>query len=231
MVMLPVLLAGTCGAQTRAYPLESRLDGMPIDLDQVPLTRALEWISLRSRENPVLFGAEVFTQHGQEPLVSVHIPGHSTLREALTYVLATLPAYAFEAAAPQLINVFPRAASGDTTDLLNLRIPQFDLTNVPPGNVLNNPARYIPELRTALTHGVPRSCEIGPGLSDKAPGVDVRVKNSTLRGILNAVSEASIGGAQNHRGAALGWKYMREEFPSETVPGHTWRVLGVWRPG
>lgn len=228
-LILVLLFSDVCMAQPQTSALDARLDGIPIDFDQVPLTRVLDHIALRAGNSFVLFGVEVYTEDGQEPLITVHNEGGSTLREALTQVLATLPSYTFEAASPHLINVFPRAALTDTDDLLNLHVPNLSLTNVAPSNVLNNPSRFIPELKAALTKGVLQGCAIGPGLSDKAPGVDLQVSESTVRQVLNLVSEASIAAAQRGAGAAYGWSYLQEEFPSATLPAHVWSVLGIWR--
>ncbi|SRR5712692_7327801 len=210
-------------------PTDIRLMEIPLDLEKVPLTRALSSIAVRANKEFLVFGVEEVVENGQEPLVSAHIDGSSTVREALTQVVASVPGYTFEVVAPHLIDVFPKDARSDPSDLLNVNVSKLELVNVAPSNFLNNPARFIPELKAALTKGVPQGCSIGPGLFDKAPVVTVHVASSTVRQDLNLVSEASIASAQNG-GIAYGWIYQREKFPSKTFPAHIWRVHDVWQP-
>jgi hypothetical protein len=219
-------------------PLEVRLMGPSLHFDKAPLTKALSELFFRSG-NPfvrsgndfVVFGVEIVLEHGEEPLVSADISDGVTLGQALNQVLAGNPDYTFEVVGAHLINVFPRWAPNDPEDILNLRISAMDLSDVVPGDVLSNPAKFIPELKTALTKGVRQGCLIGPGLSSVAPTVTVHVKSSTLRQVLNTVSQASIEAAQNNHGAAYGWVYLHEKFPSESAKEHTWRVYDfIWEP-
>jgi hypothetical protein len=207
-----------------------QLNDVPLNFENVPLTNALSQIGLSvARGGFVLFGVEVVLEDGQEPLVSARIPAGSTLSDALIQLMQAVPGYAFIAAGPHLVNVFPQDSIGNPDDLLNLRIPELKLPNVSPSNFLSNPARYVPELKVALNRGKHAGCEIGPGLSDKAPGITLSLSNPTLRQAMNRVSQASISSAQHDQGPAFGWVYLRERFPSGTHPADAWRIHDVWR--
>jgi hypothetical protein len=203
----------------------------PLILDNVPLTSALDRIGISVDEGGfVLFGVEVIAEDGQEPFVSARIPAGSTLSDALTQVIQSVPDYTFTAITPHLVNVLPRESASGPGDLMNLQIPKVELRNVSPSNFLSNPSRFIPELKAALSHGSHAGCEIGPGLSDKAPGITLSLANSTLRQAMNRVSEVTISSAERSEGSAFGWVYQHERFPSATRPAEMWRVQGVWQP-
>jgi len=220
-----VAAADTAGDMAKVH-----LTGTPLIFDNVPLTSALGRIGISIDDGGfVLFGVEILVEDGQEPLVSARIPAGSTLSDALTQVIQSVPDYTFTAIAPHLVNVFPRESVSDPDDLLDLQIPSFELRNVSPSNFLNNPARFVPELKAALSHGKHAGCEIGPGLSDTAPGITLSLGKSTLRQAMNHVSEVTISSAERNEGSAFGWLYQRERFPSAGHPAEMWRVHGVWR--
>jgi len=217
-------------ADTAADIAKVHLTGVPLIFDNVPLTDALGRIGISIDGGGfVLFGVEVIAEDGQEPRISARIPAGSTLSDALTQVVQAVPDYTFTAIAPHLVNVLPRESVSDPNDLLDLQIPRFELRNVSPSNFLSNPARFIPELKAALSRGKHPGCEIGPGLSDKAPGITLSLGNSTLREAMNRVSAATISSAERNEGSAFGWVYQRERFPSATHPAEVWRVHGVWQ--
>jgi hypothetical protein len=226
-----MLLVGGHGQAPIAQvdPLKIRMNGVPLDFEKVPLTKALSTVALSMDTEFVLFGTEIVTERGQGPVVSTHIAGGSTLGEAIKELLATNPEYTFQVIGPHLINVFPQNAPRDANDILNLPIADLELSNIVPSNFLLNPARYVPELKLALSGNVPRGCPIGPGLSGIGPEISVHIVGSTVRKALNLVSEASIDAAQKNRGSASGWVYVHEKFPSEALKEHKWDFGDVWR--
>lgn len=165
---------------------------VPLNFDAAPLTEVLGRIGVSIDGDAILFGVEVIVEDGREPLVSASIPGGSTLDDALAVVMHAIPGYTFHSVAPHLVNVLPLDAQTNPDDLLNVRIPKLELADVSPSNFLGNPARFIPELRGGLNGGRIVGCEIGPGLSDKAPGITASLTNSTVRDALNRVSEISF---------------------------------------
>lgn len=207
-----------------------QLKNIPLHFESVPLTNVLGRIGVSVKDGFVLFGVEVTVQRGQEPLVTADITGGATLRKALTTVVQAIPGYRFEAVAPHLINVLPIGAENDGDDLLNVQLSNFHLVNVSGGGFLGNPVRFLPELKAALTRAQQHGCEIGPGFSDKAPGITIQATRVTVRQALNLVSQASIASAEHGTGYAFGWVYLREEFPSDSNPANSWRVHDVWDP-
>ena len=114
-----VIAVSACLAQeVRPDPLETKLLN-PDDIDNVPLQWALYSIGARAKDL-VLFGAELPLDHGDQPLVFVHIPGGVTVREALSLVFARLPGYTFVSVAPHLVNILPDGYERDTDDMLNV---------------------------------------------------------------------------------------------------------------
>ena len=130
-------------------------------------------------------------------------------------VFEKLPGFTFVSVAPHLISILPQGYANDADDMLNVPVAKLDLADISPSNILSNPARYIPAVRAALHVG--QTCEIGPGISDSAPGIAVTAHDTNLLGVLNLVSLDSIAAAEKHRGYAWGWVYLRERGPS---PSH-----------
>jgi hypothetical protein len=229
-LLLLVLANQSVAADTTGSLAGVQLSDVPLNFENLPLTNALSQIGLSvANGDVVLFGVEVVLEDGREPLASVRIPAGSTLSDALIQLMQAVPGYTFIAVDPHLVNVFPRDAISDPSDLLNLSIPYLKLQSVSPSNFLSNPARYVPELKIALNGVKHAGCEIGPGLSDKGPGIALSLSKPTLREAMNRVSQASISLAQRGQGPAFGWVYLRERFPSAAHPANSWRVHDIWQ--
>lgn len=231
VVVLALMLQSLPGASQELPasngPLALRLRNVPLDFKAVPLTQVLSRLAASVNDGFLFFGAEVVVHKGEEPLVTAHIPAGSTVREAMAGLSKSLPDYEFVAAAPNLVNILPRHSEDDREDLLNLTVPSVDLIDVAPTNFLANPARFIPALKLALEGERQRGCTIGPGLSDKAPGVTEHLPAATVRQDLNLVAEAAIDSAVKGAGFASGWLYIREVSPSKANPPQAWRATDV----
>jgi hypothetical protein len=226
VLVAAITAASACPAQqVRPDPLETKRIEVPLDLDREPLQYALRDIG-QLTDDLVLFGIEIPLDHGNPPLISARVSGGITIRETLQIVFQKLPGFTFVSVAPHLINILPQGYGNDADDMLNLPVAKLDLAGISPSNILSNPVRYIPAVRAALhTGGI---CEIGPGLSDTAPGISVTAHDTNLLGVLNLVSLDSVAAAENHRGYAWGWVYLRERGSS---PSHRWEAHGGWVPG
>jgi hypothetical protein len=218
------------GAQESADPLDVRLNGVPLDLRDVALSRALDYISVFTSSDFVLIGAEVETVDGKEPRVSVHISGSATVREALMELTAKMPEYSFEAVAPHMINVFPASTKNDPRDLLNLNAAELHVAHAVLTNFLGHPDRTIPELRTELASRRAPGCAMGVFPVDIGPEMDLSLKAGTVRDELNEASELSASLAEKGKARAYGWAYFHELLPSPTHPEHRWQVLTSWTP-
>lgn len=198
-----------------------------LEFKHTPLTNALGQVGVHVDGTFVLFGVEVIQQHGEEPLISATIPAGSSLSDALRIIVQSAPEYTFKAVAPHLINVYPQSAIGNPDDVLNLHITHLVISSVSPSNFLSNPPRFIPELNAALNREKPRGCAIGPGLSDREPGIRLEFSDVTVRDALNIVSEQSIAYAERNEGPAFGWVYSYSNTDPVTS---SWRVHDVWAP-
>ena len=108
-----------------------------------------------------------------------------------------------------IVNVFPRGAKEDESNLMNIRVPSLELKEVRPAEVIKRPYEFIRELARRYweliggPHGFVRSDVISNDLfltlklrdwrADKIPGLEDR----TVRDVLNEVSIRS----------GIGWVY------------------------
>src|SRR6516225_4924833 len=91
-----------------------------------------------------------------------------------------------------MINIYPIGAETDSKDLLNMPVPRFDAISMDPTQILTSPTEYIPELEARLHPRTPAQPYGYGGLTVRSnvPPVTLHLKNTTVRGILNAASEA-----------------------------------------
>lgn len=228
-------------AQVSPNPLEIRSLDTPIRHSNMPLTQLVGFIGVNADGDFVVFGIEVETENGQEPLVSVNIPPKSTLGQALMEVVAALPSYSFEAVAPHLVNIFPTGARIKPSHMANLRVASVQLSGVWEEEFLCNPHRYLPELREAMTGA--RAGQQGgtagsgfragriagmTGAGGTPPRLDLN--GMTVRDDLNLVSEVSIRGAEKGTDRAFGWVYSHETKAGSSSGGGSFRVHDAWDP-
>jgi hypothetical protein len=190
LLVAAVAAVSVCSGQpVRPDPLETKLIDVPDDLDHVPLASALDRIGFLA-QGLVLFGVEIPLDHGNQPLVSAHIPAAVTVREALEIIFGKLPGYTFSSVSPHLIMILPEGYAADPGDMLNLPLPNVDIVNISPSTILNDPAQYIPALHSALFKD--QSCGLRISVSDNYPGITVTAHGTTLLGVLNLVSLESV---------------------------------------
>lgn len=232
-IALLVALAGVVLHAPRATagthsPLDRPLFPAPLRFENVPLSDALGRIGAHVQTGYVLFGAEVRLENGKEPTVSLNLGPGSTVADALHELLLQLPHYSFKAVSSHLVEILPVGADRDLDDLLNLQVPRFDIVNVMAGDVLSRPQDFIPLLAERVTPppkagvygGVVASIlsEVGP------PPISLHLRNVTLRGILNAVSEATE--TRPAKDAPLSWLYTFK--PDANLPAggeHMWSAF------
>jgi len=226
VLIAAVAAVSVCSAQqVRPDPLETKLIDVPDDLNQWPLASALGKIGALA-QGLVLFGAEIPLDHGNQPLVSAHIPAAVTVREGLKIIFEKLPGYTFSSVSPHLITILPEGYAADPGDMLNLPLQSVEIVNISPATILSDPERFIPALHAALFKD--QNCGMRISVSANAPGITVTAHGTTLLGVLNLVSMESAAAAREHRGSAWGWVYLRERV---STPSHEWRANGGWVPG
>lgn len=175
----------------------------------------------------VLFGSDVILNDGKEPAVALEIKPGSDLGSTLHSVLDQIDGYGMEVVSDHFVNVYPRRFRGDAADVLNLRVPSFNLVNTRAGAILAGPERFIPVLKDRLTlplePGKQRLDLYVLGLNQSGPVVTLQLCYITVRQILNAVSKATEG--YGPPDIPLGWAYLSEPDPKSNVPVHSWKPL------
>lgn len=122
----------------------------------------------------------------------------------------------------------PVGAKNSSSDLLNTPVSKFDAVDVDPGGILTGPADFIPELAARLrpkTSATPQPSGTGGSvLRGDVPAITLHTKNTTVRQILNAASEATEQFPPNH--PPLGWTYLFQPEPASPSGGkHSWAFL------
>lgn len=82
-------------------PLDLLLFPAPITRSNLALSQALGTIGAYVQGDYVLFGVELHTKDGNEPLVSVNLPPNSRLADGLRQILDQVPGYKYEVISPQ----------------------------------------------------------------------------------------------------------------------------------
>jgi len=105
-------------------------------------------------------------------------------------------------------------------------VPRFDAISMDPTQILTSPTEYIPELEARLHPRTPAQPYGYGGLTVRSnvPPVTLHLKNTTVRGILNAASEAM--GEFPAQYQPVGWAYLLQPDPSLPAGGkHSWMFI------
>ncbi len=191
--------------------------------NHLPFTQALGVVVSYVQNRYVLFAKD-----GQEPIVNVNLPPKSHVDDGLRQIMGQLPGYDYEVISEHMINIYPVGAKNDPKDLLNTPVPKFEGVDVDPGGVLTAPADFIPELAARLrpktSAGPQPSGHGGSVFRSNVPPITLHLKNTTVRQILNAASEATEQFPPNHQ--PVGWTYLfQPDSTSPTGGKHSWAFL------
>jgi hypothetical protein len=203
----------------------------PADIvrNHVPLTQALGVVGAYVQDGYVLFGLELHSKDGQEPIVSVDLPPESRFEDGLRQIMGQIPGYEYEVISGHMINIYPVGAKTDSRDLLNTPVPKFDLVDVDPARVLTSPADFIPELAVRLrpkTAAGPQPSGAGGSVLRGAgiPTVTLHLKDTTVRQILNVASEDMEQFPPDRQ--PVGWTYLfQPDLASPSGGKHSWAFL------
>ncbi len=196
-------------------------------LNSVGLSDALSKLGVCVGQGYVLFGLDEVLHDGKEPTVDLQLRPGETVGSALRGILAQLPTYELGVVSAHLIDLRPVGAEKDNNDLLNLRVPRFDVVSKSAFAVLNGPRRLIPELDQALTPRAQAGKQVLTLYFGGYQGdlfVTLHLLNATVRDILNATVVASEPFAPQKN--PEGWVYAFDPGQSpESGHRHTWRTL------
>jgi hypothetical protein len=159
----------------------------------------------------------------REPKISINID-HGTVQDVLQQICAGDSRYTFSDAGGGVIDVYPVLEASEAAALLNLALPRVDIkTREWPWNLFAQLPDLAPELSAYLsmrsqqylaqTHGLPRG---SPGIimmnKGDAPEVEIQLKNTTVRGLLNALAAYTLTHVVSKQGGVsqtvpLGWEF------------------------
>jgi hypothetical protein len=156
--------------------------------------------------------------------LSLGLPPEGRFGDGFRQIMGQIPQYEYEVASEHMINIYPIGAKNSSTR----PYLKFDAVDVDLGGILTGPADFIPELAVRLrrkTSGGPQpSGTGGSALRDDVPAITLHMKNTTVRQILNAASEATEGFPPNHQ--PIGWTYLFQPEPASPSGGkHSWAFL------
>lgn len=230
--LLGVAVGTALGQETRSdkYGLMAKPIEQPIFIKPMPLTDALMSGAMGMRSHYMQFGIELAGRDRlphppaspAQPMVSP--PPAEQLRSVggfLGEVFRQVPTYEYEVVSEHTVSIYPRGAKNDPDDVLNLRVPRFDVEGAYAGSILTFPDRFIPELRAKLFPEVPGGPQIHVYVGAVPPGpkVTLHVRDVTVREILNAVSVATeaVDGS-GHDDYPCGWIFSPTSSTGEKQP-------------
>jgi hypothetical protein len=205
-------------------------------LQDVPLSTALSRLGY-SVNGYILFGTEVLlNEAGEEPRITLNLFRADTVQTALDSIVRQLPDYRWVMVSDHLVNIFPVGQTksdlllrNTRKDILEIRIPQLDIKDQYPPNVIGNLRMFIPELfRELISENSPPGGLAAYGSSyssSEGPQLSMSFKNLTVREILNGISEESIKSLSASKPPA-GWIYKVTPDPKMYAGRtHSWSSL------
>jgi hypothetical protein len=226
-------MAQTTGAD-RFGVMSKRIEA-PMVTGRMPFTSALKGGAIAMRSHFLTFGIELADgDFPWEPTVVAIPPQGGTVGEFLSDIFRQVPAYEYEVISEHLVSVYPRGAKENANDILNLRVPRFDVDGVHAGTILAFPDMLSPELRAKLFPATSGKQQIFlyTGPVPLGPKVTLHLRDMTLREILNAVAVAT----EHPKGdgpddAPYGWIYRTRIRTGERKPyfGTVWSLPPGWR--
>jgi len=199
----------------------------PVSFDhKIPLTQALAQIGMRVQGGYVVFGVDIRTV--PEPEIDLKITDTTSLGVALAQIVGQTEGYGYQTTSEHVVEVYPIKQFLDPTDILNLRVSDFAMTNTPATDIFSKPARFVPELKNYLLQGkAVQACgSIGPGLGSAGPGVTVELHGVRLREALDAVAEAdaTLQAHSDRHTSPVGWIHKNTKDKQGQVT-NTWTFL------
>jgi len=224
--LLTVALATAMAtAQTPAsdkFGVMKKLIEAPVVTGRRTFTQALGDGAIAMRSHFLTFGIELADgDYPEERMVMSSQPRGGTVGEFLEDIFRQVPTYEYEVVSEHTVSVYPRGAKEDPNDILNLRIPRFDVDGEDAGVVLVFPQQFIAELRAKLAPPTPGQDQIFVYSGPVSPGpkVTLHLRDMTVREILNAVTVATENPKGNGRDDyPCSWIYRTRTHTGEVKP-------------
>ena len=185
-------------------------------------TQALGDGAMAMRSHFLTFGIELAVDdYPDGPMVTSSQPRGGTVGEFLRDLFRQAPTYEYEVISAHTISIYPRGAKEDPNDILNLRIPKFDVDAQHAGTILGFPETFIPELQAKLAPSAPGQDQLFVYIGPVSPGpkVTLHLRDVTVREILNAVTVATENPKGNGRDDyPCSWIYRTRTHTGEVKP-------------
>ena len=207
------------------FGVEAKVIEGPMASRTMTFTDALKAGAMALRSHFLNFGIELADRDSvAEPVVFSAPPQGGTVGEYIENIFDQVPTYEYEIVSQHTVSVFPRGAKDDPHNILNLRVPRFDVQDQHAGWILGFPSMFIPELDARLFPPTPGKQHkqhitmfIGP--VPQGPKVTVHLRDVSIREILNAVSVATERPKGDGRDdAPYGWIYRSTTPAGEKKP-------------
>lgn len=183
---------------------------------------------LRSQVGPelVIFGLEV-APFFEAPATNLTLTLQAgTVKDVLDGIILQDPRYTYQVIDSRLIHVFPGEARTDPSNLLNIKVKRFTVSDAPYDLLLKYPQYHIAELEVELMRrskagGYAGSMVGGAG----APRITLDLQDVTVRDVLNRIAQET----EKFSGPVFsptGWIYMFRIDTSVPLGGHPqWGVF------
>lgn len=196
-----------------------RLKVFSYQVQNASIIEALRELQVRVGRDSLIFALEVVPfLEKPENNVSIAIQD-STVKEVLERIIALDPRYTYEVIDSHLLHVFPRGAKHDPTNLLNVKVKRFAVSDRY-DSLIKYPDYHIRELQAELLRrskagGVVRSMLGDPD----APTVTLNLEGVTVREVLNQIAQRTEKFSTGHY-KPTGWIYTFQIDKSVPLGGH-----------
>jgi hypothetical protein len=223
---MTLALAMTTALAQPAAPEKFDLMKKPIEglmvTGRMTFSQALKDGARAMRSHFMTFGVELADgDYPEERMVISSPPRGGTIGEFLEDVFRQVPTYEYEVVSEHTVSVYPRGAKQDPSNILNLKIPRFDVDSEDAGPILAFPQQFIAELRAKLAPPTPGQDQIFVYSGPVSPGpkVTLHLRDVTVREILNAVTVATeIPKGNGRDDYPCSWIYRTRTHTGEVKP-------------
>jgi hypothetical protein len=174
----------------------------------------------RAEPSKILIGFERLPRREGEEERNISVDLNQTTVGSVLNILCKLdPRYTYETVSQNLINVFPQGSKNDVTNILNIRVKEFNIHDKQsPENIIRCIANFAPELRSYLNHasdeytvrtGIQIASVGAETRGNMDPQISFELQNATVREILNSIVLYSVKLSREHTYISpVSWKYQ-----------------------
>lgn len=197
-----------------------RLKVSSYEVRDASIVDALRRLQLKVGPESLIFGLEVapFSEAPASNL-TLTLQG-ATVKDVLDGIILQDPRYTYEVIDSRLIHVFPREARTDPSNLLNIRVKRFRVSDAPYDRVLKYPQYHIAELEVELMRRSKAGGYVASMMGGAdAPRISLDLQDVTVRDVLNRIAQKT----EKFPGPLFGptgWIYTFRVDTSVPLGGH-----------